>query len=32
MKEILKIKNKQNYISKFVFNMFNANILLDINS
>lgn len=32
MNEILKIKNKLNYISKFVFNMFNAKILLDINS
>ena len=32
IKEILKIKNKPNYISKFLFNVINAKIFLDINS
>ena len=32
MKEIIKIKNKPNYISKFVFNIINAKIFLDLNS
>ena len=32
IKEIIKIKNKPNYISKFVFNIINAKIFLDLNS
>ena len=32
IKEIIKIKNKPNYISKFLFNVVNAKIFLDINS